>query len=76
MKLVADANTRDGELPAAESCGLDDEDEEDEQVEHVSFQQGKGRKFFSRFAGKKVRKSVKCCKALLSQNRCPQKASG
>ena len=47
MKLVADANTKEGELPAAESCGLDEEDE-DEQFDSVKFNEGKGRKFFSR----------------------------
>ena len=55
MKLVADSNTREGELPAAESCGLDEDDEE-EQFDSVKFNEGKGRKFFSRLksGGKRV----------------------
>ncbi len=55
MKLVHDSSSRDGELPAAESCGIDDEDEE--QFDRVSFNEGKGRKFFSKLKnmGRKVR---------------------
>ncbi len=49
MKLVADSNTKDGELPAAESCGLDEEDEEEQHFDSVEFHKP-GRKFFGRLA--------------------------
>ena len=49
MKLVADAGSKEGELPAAESCGLSDEEEE--QFDSVTFNEGKGRKFFSKLKG-------------------------
>jgi hypothetical protein len=47
MKLVESTSTKEGELPAAETCALD-EGEEDEQFDAVEFKQ-KGHKFFSKF---------------------------
>ena len=47
MKLIeSTGNTRDGELPAVDSCGLD-EGEEDEQFDAVEFK--KKSKFFGKF---------------------------
>jgi hypothetical protein len=48
MKLVESAAGKDGELPAAETCALD-EGEEEEQFDAVEFKT-KGRKFFKKFA--------------------------
>ena len=44
MKLIMSSNTKDGELPAAETCALS-EDEEGE-IDTVDFKQGPGKKFF------------------------------
>ncbi|XP_050414359.1 endosome/lysosome-associated apoptosis and autophagy regulator family member 2 isoform X2 [Patella vulgata] len=44
MKLVETAGGREGELPAAESCGLDDEDDD----EAVHFSESKGVKLFQK----------------------------
>ena len=54
MKLVAGAGGKDGELPAAESCAMD-EGEEDE-FDAVRFNESKGKRFFNRIKslGKKV----------------------
>ena len=62
MKLVAPREGKDGvELPAAETCALDDDDEDDEEgstdFESVQFKESKGVKFFSKLknmAGSKV----------------------
>ena len=57
MKLVESANEKDGELPAAETCALD-EGEEDEHFDAVEFK-SKGRKFLKKFkkpSAKKVNK--------------------
>jgi len=59
MKLVESASGKDGELPAAETCALD-EGEEDEHFDAVEFK-SKGRKFLKKFkihppTGKKVKK--------------------
>jgi len=47
MKLVESASGKDGELPAAETCALD-EGEEDEHFDAVQFK-SKGRKFLKKF---------------------------
>ncbi len=48
MKLVSNsAGTKDGELPAAETCALSDDEEE--QYDAVQFKDAKGSKFFSKF---------------------------
>jgi len=47
MKLVESATGKDGELPAAETCALD-EGEEDEHFDAVEFK-SKGRKFLKKF---------------------------
>jgi len=59
MKLVESASGKDGEMPAAETCALD-EGEEDEHFDAVEFKT-KGRKFLKKFkkpSGKKVRNIV------------------
>jgi len=55
MKLVESASGKDGELPAAETCALD-EGEDDEHFDAVEFK-SKGRKFLKKF--KKPSKKVK-----------------
>lgn len=53
MKLVANSDSKCGELPAAETCGMD-EDEED-QFDAVQFKESKGKKLLNklkRIAGK------------------------
>lgn len=40
MKLVESSSGKDGELPAAESCGLHDDDDEDETSDRVVFAKG------------------------------------
>ena len=63
MKLVASAGGKDGnydELPAAETCALED-GEEEEQFDAVHFKEERGNKFFNKLKGKsskKVRHSV------------------
>jgi len=47
MKLVESASGKDGELPAAETCALD-EGEEDEHFDAVEFK-SKGRTFLKKF---------------------------
>jgi len=47
MKLVESSAGKDGELPAAETCALD-EGEEDEHFDAVEFK-SKGRKFLKKF---------------------------
>jgi len=47
MKLVGTSGGRDGELPAAETCALD-EGEDDEQFDAVKFQESKGKRFFNK----------------------------
>ncbi|XP_064632414.1 endosome/lysosome-associated apoptosis and autophagy regulator family member 2-like isoform X4 [Lineus longissimus] len=46
MKLVTASNTKDGELPAAETCALD-EDEDDDQFD-VKYKESKGKKLFNK----------------------------
>ena len=61
MKLVESSSGKDQEMPAAETCALD-EGEEDEHFDAVEFK-SKGRKFLKRFkkpSGKKVRHSFRC----------------
>jgi hypothetical protein len=48
MKLVhSGANSKDGELPAAETCALD-EGEDEEQFDAVEFKESKGKKLFNK----------------------------
>ena len=60
MKLVESSSGKDQEMPAAETCALD-EGEEDEHFDAVEFK-SKGRKFLKRFkkpSGKKVRNNFR-----------------
>ena len=49
MKLV-EGSGNDGELPAAETCALDEE-EDDEQFDSVKFKESRGKNFFSKLKG-------------------------
>ena len=56
MKLVAPSDGKEVELPAAETCALSEEDEEEE-FDAVRFTESKGNKFFNKIksiGGKKV----------------------
>jgi len=58
MKLVESSSGKEGEMPAAETCALD-EGEEDEHFDAVEFK-SKGRKFLKNFkipSSKKARKT-------------------
>ncbi len=48
MKLVTSGSGKDGELPAAETCALDEEEDED-QFDSVEFKESKGKKLFNKF---------------------------
>jgi len=65
MKLVESASGKDGEMPAAETCALD-EGEEDKHFDAVEFK-SKGRTFLKKFkkpADKKVINFIRLTPAL------------
>ena len=61
-KLIENRDGKDGELPAADSCGLD-EGEDDEQFDTVAFKESKGKAFFKKIKimAKKVRSICMSC---------------
>ena len=54
-KLIESRDGKEGELPGADSCGLDEE-EDDEHYDAVAFKESKGKQLFKKikFMAKKV----------------------